>query len=224
PGNGSHPSMRTVPPPRGATLAPPTRGSRWWPALGATAALAASGVGLWILTSSPVPPSSGGAVTAPSNSTHAHDSRNAATSSAATPAATITVSVATTPTNATILLDGEATTNPLRIHVPRDDQQHHVEVRAAGFETFAVTTDFSNDVQLQVALDEEKQGPHSTAPPPPSPALPRSATRRSPPAVAPSASAAPSPPSVAPAPPHATSALEPAPKRTRQLDANNPYK
>jgi serine/threonine protein kinase len=69
------------------------------------------------------------------------------------PAATVDVSIAASPTAATLTLDGERLAgNPSNGHFPRDDKQHTLLVEAAGYVSQTMQLEFSENRSVAVTL------------------------------------------------------------------------
>jgi serine/threonine-protein kinase len=90
----------------------------------------------------------------PSAASSAERSPTASASAPATPAAPVTVTVAihTTPATATLLVDGEAVSNPYRLDVPKDGSRHTIQISARGHATETRTIYYDNPQDLVVTL------------------------------------------------------------------------
>jgi hypothetical protein len=135
---------------------------------------------------------------------------------------TIVLSVAVSPANAVILIDGDPVpSNPFLSRFPRGVATHRVRALAPGFKTKERLVSFADNVMLDLSL--------SPLPPEPPPAhsRERSKRREPPPRPAPPPPVAPAP-VAAPAPaPAATAEASVRPEsdkpRRRRIDANDPY-
>ncbi|HVK71339.1 MAG TPA: serine/threonine-protein kinase [Polyangium sp.] len=117
--------------------------------LGAVAliAVAAVGVGIFVMTRQPPP-------AAPTQAT------------AAPVVGDIEVTITVTPPNAKIFLDGkELTTNPYVGKFPREDKTHIIKAEAAGFTTRSRDVTFDKDRTIEMVLEQQAAAPLATPQP-----------------------------------------------------------
>jgi serine/threonine-protein kinase len=126
-------------------------------------------------------------------------------------ATSIELSITVTPRTAAITIDGNQVDNPFTGSFPKDDEQHEIVVSAKGYQTVERKVDFTTSRALDLALDKEK---------------PVVIVRPQAPAPKPDPAPAPEPPTQPPASaPKPTSIMgDPGPRKTRELDGDNPYK
>jgi hypothetical protein len=81
---------------------------------------------------------------------------------AAPPAATVTITLSTTPPDATVELDGAPATSPL--HLPMDERTHKLVLRAPGHQPLTREIGARSDAYLELSLQKAPEAAPTAAP------------------------------------------------------------